>query len=474
MALKALMLRKRLNNKAKELEALQAKAAELEKREAELETAINEAETEEEHTAVEEEVEAFEQDKTANEEQKKALETEIEGLEKELAAVEAEQEREADPAPEPEPEAKPELKEERGTTYMNNRSVFGKMTMQERTALVQRDDIQAFLTEVRSAIKEKRAITGVGLTIPEVILPVLQENIERWSKLYDHVNVQRVAGEGRQPIMGTIPEAIWTECCATLNELTLAFTDWEVDCFKVGGYYVLCKANVEDSDIDLLARILEALGQGIGKALDKAILYGRNTSANSKMPLGVVTRLAQTAAPSDYPATAPTWVDLHTSNIKTEGTTTSPITGMDLVKALLKDSAVAASDYSRGEITWAMNEKTYKNIIAETLEVNSAGAIVAGLEDRMPVVGGAIEVLNFVPDNVIVFGYFDNYLLAERAGREFATSEHVRFIQDQIVYKGTARYDGAPVIAKAFGAIALNGAAVQVTAVTFAADTANT
>lgn len=474
MALKALMLRKKLNGKTKELEALQARAAELQQREAELETAINEAETDEEHEAVEEAVETFEKDKAEHEEQTKALETEIEGLENELRAAEEEQERTAQPEPEPAPETKPEMvREERGTIHMN-RSVFGKMTMQERTALVQRDDIQAFLGEVRSAIKEKRAITGVGLTIPEVILPVLQENIERWSKLYDHVNVQRVAGTARQPIQGTIPEAIWTECCANLNELTLAFTDWEVDCFKVGGYYVLCKANVEDSDIDLLARILEALGQGIGKALDKAILYGRNTSTNSKMPLGVVTRLAQTQQPSDYPATAPAWVDLHTSNIKTEGTSTSPITGTDLVKALLKDSAVAASDYSRGEITWAMNEKTYKNIIAETLEVNSAGAIVAGLEDRMPVVGGPIEVLNFIPDNVIVFGYFDNYLLAERAGREFATSEHVKFIQDQIVYKGTARYDGAPVIAKAFGAIALNGASVVATAVTFAADTANT
>lgn len=468
MALKALMLRKKLNSKAKELEALQAKAAELQQREAELETAIQEAETDEEHEAVEAEVEEFEADRAENETQTQALEAEIEGLENDLAAVETEQERTA-PTPAPAPEPQPEIM--RGENrIMNKRSIFAKMTMQERTALVERDDIQAFLTEVRAAIKEKRAITGVGLTIPEVILPVLQENIERWSKLYSHVNVQTVAGTGRQPIMGTIPEAIWTECCASLNELTLVFTDWEVDCFKVGGYYALCKANVEDSDIDLLARILEALGQGLGLALDKAILYGRNTTTNSKMPLGVVSRLVQTAQPTDYPATAREWTDLHTSNIVTvaEGTE-----GLDLVKALLSASAVAASAYSRGELTWVCNEKTYKNIVAESITVNSAGAIVAGVDGRMPIVGGDVEVLNFMPDNVIVFGYFDTYLLAERAGREFATSEHVRFIQDQIVYKGTARYDGAPVIAEAFGAIALNGATVSATAVTFAQDAAN-
>lgn len=471
MALKALMLRKKLNGKTKELDALQAKAAELEQREAELETAIGEAETDEEHAAVEEAVDTFEKEKAEHEEQKKALETEIEGLENELRAAEEEQERAAEPAPVPEPETKPEtVKEERGIIHMNKRSVFAKMTTNERTALVERDDIQAFLGEVRSAIREKRAITGVGLTIPEIILPLLQENIERWSKLYDHANVQPVAGTARQPIMGTIPEAVWTECCATLNELTLVFTDWEVDCFKVGGYYALCRANVEDSDIDLLARILEALGQGIGLALDKAILYGRNTSTNSKMPLGVVSRLVQTAQPADYPATARPWVDLHTTNVLSIPAATE---GLDLVKALLNASAVAASAYSRGELTWVMNEKTYKKIMAESIEVNSAGAIVAGVDGRMPIVGGAVEVLNFIPDDVIVFGYFDTYLLAERAGRDFATSEHVRFIQDQIVYKGTARYDGAPVIAEAFGAIALNGGTVSATAVTFAQDTAN-
>jgi HK97 family phage major capsid protein len=90
----------------------------------------------------------------------------------------------------------------------------------------------------------------------------------------------------------------------------------------------------------------------------------------------------------------------------------------------------------------------------------------------MPVVGGIIEVLNFIPDNVIIAGYFDLYTLAERAGTKFATSEHVRFLQDQTVMKGTARYDGKPVIAEGFVAIGLNGVTPNAT-MTFAADTAN-
>lgn len=473
MALKALMLRKKITDKKKILEALRARDEEFQTREAELEKSITEAETDEEHAAVEEAVDAYEAEKKDHEDKEQALEAEIAGLETELAETEAEQERTA-PTPEEttnKPDAEPageEHKEERGRIRTMNKAIM-KMSVAERTALVANEGVKAWLGEIRTAIKEKRAITGVGLTIPEVVLPLFRENVMEWSKLYKHVTLRQISGTSRQPIMGTIPEAIWTECCANLNELTLAFNDWEVDCFKVGGYYALCIANVEDSDIDLLSEVVEALGQGVGLALDKAILYGRNTVTNSKMPLGVVTRLAQTQAPADYPATARAWVDLHTSNIKSE----DAASGLDLLKALIADSAMAASAYSRGEMVWVMNEKTYKTVVAQTLEVNASGAVVAAIDGRMPVVGGAVEVLNFIPDNVVIFGYFDLYLLAERAGRSFASSEHVRFLQDQIVYKGTARYDGAPIIPEGFAVIGLNGATPTATAVTFAADTAN-
>jgi hypothetical protein len=119
-----------------------------------------------------------------------------------------------------------------------------------------------------------------------------------------------------------------------------------------------------------------------------------------------------------------------------------------------------------------MNETTYTELMANTVAVTAAGTLVSGVVDRMPVVGGIIEVLNFIPDNVIVGGYFDLYTLAERAGAKFATSEHVRFLQDQTVMKGTARYDGQPVIAEGFVAIGLNGV-TPTAAMTFAADSAN-
>ena len=90
----------------------------------------------------------------------------------------------------------------------------------------------------------------------------------------------------------------------------------------------------------------------------------------------------------------------------------------------------------------------------------------------MPVVGGEIIELNFIPDNNLVYGYFDMYLLAERAGTRLGQSEHVRFLEDQTVFKGTARYDGIPVIAEAFGVMTIDNTAPK-TSVTFPPDTAN-
>jgi hypothetical protein len=120
-----------------------------------------------------------------------------------------------------------------------------------------------------------------------------------------------------------------------------------------------------------------------------------------------------------------------------------------------------------------MNETTHTKLLAAAVTINAAGAIVAGVGNTMPVLGGDIEILDFVPDNVIVGGYFDLYLLAERAGAKFATSEHVRFLQDQTVFKGTARYDGVPVIAEAFVAIGINGTTPSAENVAFAPDKAN-
>lgn len=484
MALKALMIRKKLTDRRKALEAVRAKDAEFEKREAELEKAIGEAETDEERSVVEGEVENFETERSEHENEAANLETEVADLEQQLRDIEAAdkeaeeravktvQEQETAPGAEKREGSKMSVVMMADNMNHSMRGRLESLDMQTRAAIFEQEDVKNWMGEIRENIAHKRALTNVGLTIPEVFIGYLRENVVNYSKLYKHCNVQRIGGTGREVIMGSVPEGVWTECCATLNELSIGFNDVEVDCFKVGGYFKVCNAVLEDSDLALASLLLDAIGQAIGLALDKAILYGQNSSDNAKMPLGVMSRLVQTSQPSGYPATARTWQDLHASNIKVIGTSVLPVGGIDLYKEIVEDSSAIKGKYARGSKTWVMNEKTYTHLQAEAMSINASGAIVSGQNGTMPIIGGTIEVLDFVPDNVIIGGYFELYLLAERAGSKFAQSEHAFFIQDQTVFKGTARYDGTPVIAEAFMAIGLDGTTPDAT-MTFASDTAN-
>ena len=461
MALKALRLRRSIDKKNKELETLRAKDVEFSSRETELEKAIQEAETDADQTAVSEEVEKFEAEREAHEQAKSTLETEIGDLNSELEGLEA-----AEPLP-----AAPAQAERNGgnKNTMDRRKFFG-LNMQERDAFLANNDVKTFLTRVREignlVPSNKRAVTGADLTIPTVVLELIRQNIMDYSKLVRRVRLRPVSGKARQTVMGTIPEAVWTEMCAKLNEIDFGFTQTEVDGYKVGGVIYICKATLEDSDIDLAAEIIDALGIAIGIALDKAILYGFGT----KMPMGIVTRLAQTAAPSDYPATARTWQDLHVSNMITIPSSSH---GVEFFKAIVQAGGKASNKYARGTKFWAMNESTYTTIKIEAINFNAAGAVVSVQDGTMPVAGGDIVVLSddIIPNNNIIVGYGELYLLAERAGSEFARSDEYRFAEDQIAFKGTARYDGEPVIAEGFVAIGL-GASPQ-TSMAFTGDTAN-
>lgn len=453
MALKVLMLRKRITDATAALEALRGKASEFERREAELETSINEAATEEERSAVSEAVEAFETEREQHETAVADLERQIGELEEELRNAEAPS---APAQKQPEEERKKEHK------VMNTRKFFG-MTMEQRDAFFADDSVKEFLSRARELGAQRRSVSGGELLIPTVVLDLIRERVSEYSKLYKHVLVRNVPGKARQTVMGAIPEGVWTEMCAKLSNLDFVFNAVEVDGYKVGGYVAVCNAVLEDSDIALAGELITAIGQAIGLALDKAILYGTGT----KMPLGIVTRLAQTEDPGIEGA--PEWVNLSATNmIGISGKTDSA-----LFKALVEASGAAKSRYSTGSKFWAMNETTYAKLLANAVGVNAAGAIVSGMGAAMPIIGGAIEVLNFIPADVIIGGYGDLYLLAERAGAAVAQSEHVRFIEDQTVFKGTARYDGLPVIADGFVAIGIGGAAPTAGAVTFAGVTSD-
>ena len=474
MALKILMLRSKMDRLNKELETLREKDAEFAAHEAELEQAVVEAATEEEEKVVAENVEQFETEKQAHDERKSALEQEISEIEDQIKEIEEKAPtRGNNPTTNPGPKHN-ERGERNKMNIVNIRSlpksqrVFDALSGEQRQAIIADNTMQEFLKELRSMKGQQRAVSGAELTIPVVMLDLIAENMYRYSKLLNRVRVRNVRGEARQTIAGTVPEAVWTEMCGAINELSFVFNQITLDGYKVAGFVPVCNSILEDNDVNLAGWIVEMLSEAVGLAMDKAILYGKG--AASKMPLGIVTRLAQTAQPSDYPANAPAWVDLHTSNvIKIDGTTS---TGAEFWAKLMEAIGNTYTRYSRGEMFWAMNSKTYAKLRSKLITFTATGDVVANLYGTLPVITGNVDVLEFIPDGDIIGGYGDLYLLALRSGMTIESSREVQFIQDNTVFKGKQRADGMPVIPGAFVAININNVNVT-TAMDFAADTAN-
>lgn len=475
MALRALMLRRSIDNKKKELEQLRGKEAAFKKRETELEAAIaevTEATDEEQQKAVEEEVAKYEAEKSAFDKAKDECAAAIDRLEEELKGIE-----EAAPTEEPTTEETAIIEEterSKRTRMINiniralpkEQRVFDALPMQTRQEIVARQDVKNFLKELR-AMKggAQRAVSGADLTIPIVFLDLISENMFRYSKLLNRIRVRNVRGEARQTIAGTVPEAIWTEMCAAINELEFVFNQVTVDGYKVAGFVPVCNSILEDNDINLASWIVEMLSESIGLAEDKAILYGTGI----KMPMGIVSRLAQTAKPNDYPTNAPAWVDLHTTNIQKIDST---LTGAAFWAALTVATGNAYSLYARGEKFWAMNSKTYNLLKSKVITFTATGDIAAGVFATLPIITGDIDILEFIPDGDIIGGYGDLYLWVNRGEIQIDADRSVQFIQDNTVFRGKARADGMPVIPQSFVAININGSEVT-TSMTFAADTAN-
>lgn len=413
-----------------------------------------EAETE----AIEAEAAAIETDETAFATEQARLDAAVTALEGELAEIDARAQRGATPN---NTKNTTERKEIFNMPNKIKRSFFPDF--ETRARFFEQDNVKNWVETVRDMAK--RGVKNGTVLIPVEVLDVIRPAIEAMSKLYRHVRVRRINGTGRQPVLGEVPEAVWTEACGALNELDLKYYECTLDGYKVGGYIPVCNALLEDSVVALGEEVMRMLAASIAKALDKAILYGTGT----KMPLGIVTRLAQSSDPSDTNTTVP-WEDLHSTHVITIANT---YTGKELYQQLVIASGLAEATNVLEPMFAAMNRKTWVWLKAQAAAFDAAGALRADLDQVLPIIGAQIEIINDVPDYNIVMGYGEKYPLGERSEVSVEMSEHAMFIEDHTVFRGRARYDGRPAVAEAFVLVGVNGTS-PTTSKTFRPDYANT
>ena len=478
--LKQLMLQKKRTALNAKIKALRAQRKTLAEREKKLQREVEGSDEVSEE--LEKQVEELTEQQTTLDDEINEVLDELDTIQEQLDAIE--EATDADPAPaeedeedrsrEPAPslrsrQARGAAVESRGFTCRSR--MFSSRA--QRDAFYQNENVKAFLGRVRSMLGnapkgQRRGVTGAELTIPTEILDILRDNANLYSKLAKYVRSRQVSGKARQQIVGDNPEGIWMEMDGVLNELQFAISEVEVDGFAVGGIIILPNYLLKDSDIALGEEILFQLGQAIGYARDKAIVYGKGKSY--KMPMGFVTRLAQTSQPADWGSNRRAWADLHSSNILKLNIGSE--TGATFFVPLLQALAKAKAKCTDGERVWVMNEATKIEVLVKSLGIDSAAAIVAGMNDTMPIIGGKIETLEFMPDKTIAGGCLGAYLEVEREGSEFGFSDLPLYIQNKTVFKGLGRYDGLPLIDEDFVIVNYNNVDVT-TALDFATDYAN-
>lgn len=360
-----------------------------------------------------------------------------------------------------EQEKKPEKQEERG--------VYVGMDKRERIVeLVKREDVKNFLAGVKGM--QQRGVSGAELTIPPVMLPLISEVSGEYSVLEKYLNVENVSGDAVQNILAATPEAVWTETKGWIKELDLHFYQMKTSGSKVAGFIPLHISDMEDSEENLAAIVINALGKSIGLAKDKAVLYGNGVN----MPIGIATRLAATTQPSWWDTqwvgeNRPAFTNIAASHIG--AVSAENVEGVDLYKEMLAVLGNVKRKYEVGSggKFWAMASTTWTYLQTHMLTLNTAGAVVSSANRQMPVIGGAVEELDFIPDGVIIGGFGGNYKWVNRRGVKISVSEHVRFLQDQVLYKGTARADGMPMAGEAFAMFNVKSTAVPTATMEFSA-----
>ena len=407
MALRQLILNKKIQERSALLTQLRADEDKLKDEEKELEVALDEAETDEEVKVVEESADELEKKIKENADEIAKLEDEKAELETELAKIEDEQ-------PNNEEKEDGEKRKMAKKTQTRNNDV---MTIRES---LQIENVRSFYQTIANAMVEKRSLTGAEKVVPTEVIDRIESKLGDYSTLINEVTVEKIGGTGRAVIAGDIPEAIWFEIGKTaLDELEDKLDGVELDGFGLGGYVAVPNIIIENSLINLASHVEDRLAKAIAKALDKAILKGTGT----KQPTGVV-------------ISAPT-----ANKVTSDGTIT------DLIAKLAK----VDTDGTGGEVIAVMNRATYySQIVPKTLAVAANGVLTGSYALPFRVVLSA-----YADDNTIVFGDFKQFLLAQRSEIRVESSTEVQFTSDNTVFKGVGFYDGKATKAEAFAVVTI-------------------
>jgi HK97 family phage major capsid protein len=414
--LKQLKLQALLKQRQSELTNCLEKKEALSKRAEELKQALDEAQTEEDLKMVTEEIDAFEKENASEN-----LAEKIGELESEISRITQELEELAERS---KTTTQKENHEERGENANMNRYQIRELL--KSGAYYERAEVKEFYDKFRNL----RAVGGQELAIPEVIVNRIMDIMGDYTTLYPLVDKIRVNGKTRILIDTDTTAATWIEQTGTLADGdTGTITNISFDGYKIGKVTFVDNSMLQDSIVNLDEYVARKLARAIALGLDAAILKG----TGDKQPDGIIPKL---------PAA-------------NKVTVKDPTGFADITKPIAKIDTGADST---GEIVAVMSRTTYYNrLLQYSIQSTSAGEVVAKMPNlnAPDLLGLRVVFNNNMDDDKILFGDFSKYTLVERETITIDKSEHVKFSEDQMAFRGKGRFDGRPTKPGAFVLVTL-------------------
>jgi len=417
--LKQLKLQAELKQRNAELATFTTQKTGFEKRSTDLGTSLEEAKTDEDIKLVQDSIDALETEITAAgaEEKAKSVQAEITRIEGELAEID---ERAKTPVV-------PKVDEEkRGGTNVNRYQV---RELLKTGAYYERAEVKAFY----ESFKNLRAVGGEGLLIPEVVINRIMDILGDYATLYPLVDKIRVTGTTRMLIDTDTEAATWIEMTAAIPAGTVGtVTQISFDGYKIGKVTFVDNSMLQDSIINLDDYVVKKIARAIAKGLDIAILSG--TGSLNKQPDGIIPLLG-----AGYLVPV-----------------LDPAGYIDIVKPI---GLIDTGEDSIGEIVCVMKRSTYYNrLLGYSIQTTSTGEIVAKLPNlkNPDLLGLRVVFNNNMATDTILYGDFSKYTLVERESIIIDKSEHVKFVEDQMAFRGKGRFDGKPTSESAFVLVSLS------------------
>ncbi|CZQ88279.1 phage capsid [Trichococcus flocculiformis] len=289
--------------------------------------------------------------------------------------------------------------------------------------LLRIEEVRNFYSDLQVRLRNGSLSRAAEIVIPEEAEDSLTELIKEYSALYSEVRMIPIGIDGRAVVSVDDVKAVWSFSADVLTEMDSSLAAVELEDNKLGCFTSVPNSTLENTLIDMALYIEDLLAQAMAYGFDDAVIngVGNNTSVfeprGIMMNLPIANQVTLAMDAMDQSSVSPGHI-LNEISLITPGT---------------KDDI--------GEVIAVMKRKTYYNYAA------------AGANSSLPypnLNGVRVKFTPAVGDKKIILGDFKQYVMGKRRGVKIASSDQVKFTDDQTLFKVSGRFDGQPLNNAAF------------------------